>query len=83
MPEIARFYGIIIQIHFNREHNPPHFHAIYGGKEGVFDIASLDMLYGDLPTKAQALVREWAGMYQDELMAMWNTKTLQRLQPLE
>ena len=83
MPEIARFYGIVIQIHFNREHNPPHFHAIYSGKEGVFDIASLDMLYGDLPTKAQALVREWAGMYQDELMAMWNTKTLQRLQPLE
>ena len=38
MPEISRFYGIIIQIHFNREHNPPHFHALYSGKEGIFEI---------------------------------------------
>ena len=83
MPEIARFYGIVIQIHFSREHNPPHFHALYGDYEGVFDISTLAMLYGDLPPKAQALVREWASMYQKELMAMWETKVLQKLQPLE
>jgi len=83
MPEISRFYGIVIQIHFNREHNPPHFHAIYGDKEGTFDIATMEMLYGDLPQKAQALVREWAGLYQKELMAMWDTKILQKLHPLE
>jgi len=83
MPEIARFYGIIIQIHFNREHNPPHFHALYSGKEGIFDISSLDMLYGDLPKKAQSLVVEWAAMHQQELATMWETKILHKLQPLE
>ena len=83
MPEITRFYGIIIQIRFNREHNPPHFHAIYGDMEGVFDIRTLTMLQGDLPNKAQSLVVEWAGKYQDELMRMWDTKELTKLQPLE
>ena len=66
MPEITRFYGIIIQIHFNREHNPPHFHALYSGKESVFAISTMEMLYGDLPLKAQSLVKEWAAMYQKE-----------------
>ena len=83
MPEIAKFYGIVIQIHFNREHNPPYFHALYSGKEGVFDISTLEMLYGDLPTKAQSLVKEWAVMHQKELMVIWESKILQKLQPLE
>jgi hypothetical protein len=83
MPEVTRFYGIVIQIRFNREHNPPHFHAIYGEKEGAFDIQTLEMLYGDLSLKAQSLVKDWAGRYQNELMQMWNSKQLQRLQPLD
>jgi hypothetical protein len=83
MPEVTRFYGITIQIRFLREHNPPHFHAIYGEREGVFDIRTLHMLQGDLPGKAQGLVREWAGQYQRELLDMWHTKQLQRLKPLE
>lgn len=83
MPEVTRFYGIIIKIFFLREHNPPHFHAIYGEHNGIFDIASLTMLEGDLPRKAQSLIVEWAENYQDELMNMWNTKQLQKLPPLE
>jgi len=83
LPEVTRFYGIIIQIRFNREHNPPHFHAIYGEYEGAFDIDTLEMLVGDLPSKAKSLVREWASNYQSELMEMWNSKQLQKLQPLE
>jgi hypothetical protein len=83
MPEITRFYGIVIQIRFNREHNPPHFHAIYGEYDGAFAINTLDMLAGDLPLKAQSLVREWASKYKSELLDMWNTKQLQKLQPLE
>ena len=83
MPEVTRFYGIIVQIRFNREHNPPHFHAIYGEKEGAFDIKTLQMLYGDLPSKAQSLVKEWASQYQSELMQMWDTKQLQKLSPLD
>lgn len=83
MPEITRFYGIVIKIFFLREHNPPHFHAIYGEHNGIFEISTLKMLEGDLPGKAQNLIIEWASNYQEELMKMWNKKQLQKLPPLE
>ena len=55
MPIISRFYGIIIKMYFQQsEHNPPHFHAIYGEYVGAFDIKTLEMIKGDLPTKGQA-----------------------------
>lgn len=83
MPEITRFYGIIIKIFFTREHNPPHFHAVYGEYNGTFEISTLNVIEGDLPSKAQALIKEWAGQYIDDIMKMWNTKTLKKLPPLE
>lgn len=50
MPVISRFYGIIIKMYFQqKEHNPPHFHAIYGEYVGVIDINKLKMIEGDLP----------------------------------
>ncbi|MDA8228521.1 MAG: DUF4160 domain-containing protein [Desulfitobacterium hafniense] len=52
MPEIARFYGIIVKLFFN-DHLPPHFHASYGEYVGLFDIKTLDMLEGDLPNRAK------------------------------
>ncbi len=61
MPVIARFYGILIKMYFSQsEHGVPHFHAIYGEYNGVFEIQTLEMLEGDLPGRAQRLVREWA-----------------------
>ncbi|MEZ0537100.1 DUF4160 domain-containing protein [Caldicellulosiruptoraceae bacterium PP1] len=83
MPEITRFYGIIIKMFFKNEHNPPHFHAIYGEYNGVFEIKTLEMIEGDLPNRAQELVIEWASMYKDELQKMWETKTLKKLEPLK
>lgn len=83
MPEITRFYGIIIKIFLTREHNPPHFHAVYGEYNGTFEISTLKMIEGDLPAKAQALVKEWAVQYIDDIMKMWETKTLKKLPPLE
>lgn len=83
MPEITRFYGIIIKIFFTREHNPPHFHAVYGEYNGTFDIKTLNMIEGDLPLKAQSLVKEWAANYITDIMKMWDTKTLKKLPPLE
>ncbi len=82
MPEITRFYGIIIKIFLTREHNPPHFHAIYGEYNGTFEITTLKMIEGDLPLKAQSLVQEWASQYIPEIMKMWETKTLKKLPPL-
>jgi hypothetical protein len=83
MPEITRFYGIVIKIFFTREHNPPHFHAVYGEFVGMFDIQTLEMLEGDMPIKAQALIKEWAGMNKTDIMNMWETKVLKKLPPLE
>lgn len=49
MPVISRFYGIIIKMYFRQaEHNPPHFHAIYGEYIGTIDIQTGEMLEGDL-----------------------------------
>lgn len=84
MPEIARFYGIIIKMFFaGNEHNPPHFHAIYGEYVGEFDIRTLDMIEGDLPKKAQGLIQEWGKMHQDDLMEIWTSQQFRKLQPLE
>ena len=84
MPEIARFYGIIIKMFFmNSEHNPPHFHALYGEYMGEFDIQTLKMLQGDLPPRAVNIVQEWAEINQAELLEMWNTQKIHKLQPLK
>ena len=82
MPEITRFYGIVIKIFFTKEHNPPHFHAVYGEYNGCIDINTLEMLEGDLPLKAQHLIKEWGTKHKQEIMQMWNSKTLTKLPPL-
>jgi uncharacterized protein DUF4160 len=82
MPVIARFYGILIKMYF-REHGVPHFHAIYGEFNGVFEVTTLDMIEGDLPSRAQRLVREWADRYKDELLRMWETQDYKKLPGLE
>ena len=51
MPEISRFFGIIIRMYFD-DHNPPHFHAIYGGTEAIVGIEPITILRGDLPNRA-------------------------------
>jgi hypothetical protein len=71
MPEISRFYGIIIAL-YAREHGVPHFHAKYAGQTGVFSIADLRLLDGQLPRRVTAMVLEWASDHRDELMADWN-----------
>jgi hypothetical protein len=84
MPVIARFFGIIIKMYFSQsEHGVPHFHAIYGEYNGVFDIRTLEMLEGDLPGRAQKLVREWGALYQQELLQMWNNNEFKQLPGLE
>ena len=70
MPELCRFYGIIIRIYFD-DHAPPHFHATYGQEEAVVGIDSLTVLQGRLPRRAIGLVVEWASLYQDELRQAW------------
>ncbi|MBE5887235.1 MAG: DUF4160 domain-containing protein [Lachnospiraceae bacterium] len=84
MPVISRFYGIVIMMYFkDKEHNPPHIHAIYGDYEGLFWIATGEMRDGTMPKKAQLLVKEFIEQYRDELLEMWNSQNFHELEPLE
>ncbi len=85
MPEISRFYGIIISMYYD-DHNPPHFHARYGGNRAAIEIPTLRVLEGKLPPRVLGLVVEWASQHQPELMNNWeatrNDRPAQRIQPL-
>jgi hypothetical protein len=82
MPEVAGFYGIVIKVFFG-DHPPPHFHAIYGEYNALVSIESLEIIEGDLPDRAQKLVLEWATLYQQDLLQMWNTQEFRKLPPLK
>ena len=82
MPEIARFYGIIIKMYY-KEHNPPHIHVDYSGREGLIRIEDATMTDGNLPPKALQLVKEWVKIYKEELLAMWKEQKVRKLPPLE
>ena len=86
MPEVSRFFGIMIRMYFD-EHNPPHFHAVYAGNEAQIGIDPIAILEGKLPNRAASLVFEWAALHQRELMLNWhqlrNDQPIARIEPLE
>lgn len=83
MPEIARFYGIIIKMFFKpKEHEPSHIHALYGEYMGEINILTGEMIAGDLPAKALELVREWLDVHKNELQEMWEKQVIYKLPPL-
>lgn len=84
MPVLSRFYGIVIRMYFlQREHNPPHIHAIYGENVAAITIADGKVLEGDLPAKALEMVREWLSGHRDELLSIWETQEFKQIPPLE
>jgi hypothetical protein len=70
MPELSRFYGIVIKMFYD-DHNPPHFHVEYSGHRAIIELETLNMTQGKLPRRALNLVREWAAQHHDELVANW------------
>lgn len=70
MPEICRFFGIIIAMFYD-DHNPPHFHARYGDEKVAVEIETLRILEGNLSPRALGLVIEWAAKHQEELLYNW------------
>jgi hypothetical protein len=86
MPEISRFFGIVIAIYW-KEHGIPHFHAKYGEHRASFAIEELRILEGNLPPRAMSLVVEWAVRHQDELLTDWQLameqKPLNPITPLD
>lgn len=86
MPEISRFFGIVISMFWN-EHEPPHFHARYGNFSGVIEIESLKLMKGDLPPRVFGLIIEWAVQHKSELLNNWEIarerKPLSKIEPLQ
>ncbi len=70
MPELSRFYGIIIRM-FYGDHPPPHFHAVYQGEQVKVDINTLEVIEGRMSRRALALVFEWAALHRAELRRAW------------
>lgn len=86
MPEISRFFGIIIRMYFD-DHDPPHFHAIYGDTEALVGIDPIRLLHSDLSSRAASMVIEWAALHQQELMQNWESlreeRPARKLAPLK
>ena len=70
MPEISRFFGIVIKMFFD-DHNPPHFHAEYSDSEALIDIRTLSVFAGRLPPRVMGLIVEWSTLHQQELLDDW------------
>jgi hypothetical protein len=71
MPEISRFYGIVIHMYYD-DHAPPHFHAEYEGKDALIRIDNLSLIRGKINARALGLVMEWATLHQEELLCAWD-----------
>ena len=69
MPEISRFYGIIITM-YNSEHNPPHFHIRYNDYRATMDINTGE-INGNLPRRVLNLVYVLFDQHKDELKENW------------
>ncbi len=85
-PRLSEFYGIAVYMDY-RDHNSPHFHAIYGGSEAVIDIRTGAILGGKLPLRAGKLIAEWCDLHRDELMVDWvlaeSQQPLLSIEPLD
>ena len=85
IPEISRFYGIIIKMYFN-EHNPPHFHVEYQDYEAIVNIETGE-LTGKMSRRALGLVYEWLDQNKEALLENWKRieerKPLNKIKPLD
>ena len=85
MPEISRFFGIVIRM-FYAEHGVPHFHARYGRNVISVRIGGLSVLSGSLPPRALGMVLEWAALHQGAMMENWrrlrNDQSIEAIDPL-
>lgn len=74
MPELARFFGIIVRMYVEAggPHHLPHFHAYYGESVAIYGIDPLELVSGALPRRQQRLVEAWAELHQGELLQDWD-----------
>ncbi len=86
MPELSRFFGIIIRMYLEAgiQHHTPHFHPYYQDQAGVFSIQPIELIAGNLPRKQRRLVEAWAELHEQELINDWELLQSGRLpKPIE
>ena len=73
VPELSRFYGIIIRMYWEAgaRHNTPHFHAYYQEATAIFSIDPIELMEGSMPKRQRRLIEAWAELHQDELVDDW------------
>ena len=85
MPEVSRFYGIVIKMFFD-DHNPPHFHIEYQEYDATINIQN-GIVKGEIPRRALRLIFEWMDMHKEELMENWislqSTGDYEKIEPLK
>lgn len=86
MPEISRFFGIVVRMYYD-DHDPPHVHVEYQGRKATIDFAG-EVVGGSLGSHtALRLVREWIGLRESELSRDWKLarerEPLERIDPLD
>ena len=87
MPELSRFYGLIVKMLFmdGGRHHKPHVHVYYGDYEAQLAVDG-ELLAGSLPVKQFKLVQAWLVLHEDELYQAWNNavagKPFDRIDPL-
>jgi hypothetical protein len=87
MPELCRFYGLIIRLYYE-DHSPPHFHVWRGKKYlATFDIEDVEVIDGSLTRPELSLVSAWTYMHQRELSTAWGdaqeNRRLKKIAPLK
>lgn len=86
MPILSMFFGIIIRMYNNGEHNPPHFHAEYQGYKASFNMEG-EIVNGEMPKKQVKLIAAWVELHKDELLANWelamDEQPLYKIDPLK
>ena len=86
MPEISRFFGIVVRMYWN-DHEPAHLHAEYAEDEVLLDIETLGIVRGSVKRRALAMVLEWSALHRSELRANWERAReglpLVKIEPLD
>ena len=85
MPEICRFFGIIISLYW-KDHTPPHIHFTYGSYECCISVIDR-IVDGQAPAKVIAKVNAWIDAHEDEILALWEKaqkgEPLNKIEPLK
>lgn len=86
MPELSRFFGIIIRMYMEAgiQHSTPHFHDYYQKEAAVFAINPVELIAGSFPLRQKRLVEAWAELHVEELKKDWERLQSGRLpEPIE